>query len=145
MAWWAEEFAAYDIRIKYVSGIKNPRADALSKKLGYKGNKAYNKTPLLRKLEDGSLIFVIRQAAYTAISRENPALADKIKTAYSGDATAQSLLHYFKKSTKGLLLYKKRIYLLQKLQEKLVREQHKLPAYEHQGIAQIYSRISRKY
>ena len=84
----------------------------MSRKPGYKGDKAYNETPFLRKLEDGSLTSVIRQAAYTAISRESPALADEIKAAYAGDATAQSLSHYFKKSAKGLLLYKGRIYLL---------------------------------
>jgi len=88
----------------------------------------------LRKLEDKSLIPIIRQAAYTAISRENPALADKIKAAYISDATAQSLSYYFKKSAEGLLLYEERIYLPQKLREKLICKQHKLLAYKHQKI-----------
>ena len=57
----AEELASYNIIIKHIKGTDNLRADALSRKPGYKDDKIYEKTAILRTLENGDLALAIRE------------------------------------------------------------------------------------
>ena len=70
MARWAEELASFDLIIKYVQKNNNAKADALSKLLGYEGDKIYNKIALLKKLDNGDLIPHIQKTA--AIELKKP-------------------------------------------------------------------------
>jgi len=145
LARWAEELAAYDIRIKHVPGTKNPRADALSRKPGYEANKVYDTQPLLRKLENGDLAPGIRQVAVMTIS--NTTLVQRIKDSYvPGEEAKPELRPYTLTCNKeGLLVHEGRIYIPSKIRNDFIREQHELPAHGHQGITRTYRRIARDY
>ena len=62
--------ASYNIIIKHVKGTNNPRADALSQKPGYKDNKTYKRTAILRTLENRDLALAIREVA--SLKKEKP-------------------------------------------------------------------------
>jgi hypothetical protein len=51
--------------IKHVKGTDNARADALSRKPGYKDDKAYKEVALLKTLANGDLALNIREVVYT--------------------------------------------------------------------------------
>jgi len=92
----------------------------LSKKLGYKEDKTYNKKPLLKLLEDRTFVLEIKQVIYTRMSIKDLVLADKIRDVYTNNPIARLLFYYFKKSNKGILLYKERIYLPQNIRKRFI-------------------------
>ncbi|RDL30190.1 uncharacterized protein BP5553_10468 [Venustampulla echinocandica] len=67
MARWAEELSQFDLRIKHVKGIDNPRADTLSKQPRYEGDKVYKKVAIFREDKDGNLVPNTKEIA--ALSR----------------------------------------------------------------------------
>jgi len=56
-----EILANFDFIIKYVKGTDNPKADALSRKLGYKEDKRYKEAAILKVLENKDLASIIRE------------------------------------------------------------------------------------
>ena len=53
--------------IKYIKGIKNAKANALSRKLGYKRDKTYKEVVLLYTLENRDLVLNIQEVAVTNV------------------------------------------------------------------------------
>ena len=61
LACWAKKLASYNIIIKYIKEVDNPRADALSQKPRYKEDKEYKKVSILRTLENEDLALGIQE------------------------------------------------------------------------------------
>jgi hypothetical protein len=144
---WAETLATYNFRISYVKGTENARADALSRKPEYLTNKTHESRAIL-KGEGEDLVFNKQQLAATS-TIEGDEWTDKIKRKYAEDAMAKDQLGKpsgeFTKTTQGILLFQRRVYVPSGLRKELVTHEHGLPAHGHQGIRKTLDRLSRVY
>ncbi|CAG8982228.1 hypothetical protein HYALB_00013966 [Hymenoscyphus albidus] len=128
LARWSQTLAGFDIVIRHVSGTSNARADALSRKPGYEGNKEYKKIAILKTLENGDLAPTIHEIAAT--TRESP-WDGKIKAAQAKDEIEET------KNGK--------IWVPDSYAKEFIAEYHAAPAHGHQGVRRTLQRIKRNY
>jgi transposase InsO family protein len=137
---WAQELASFDILIKHIPGTENPRADALSRKPGYEGEKEYKRAAILRELKNGDLVPNVRE--FAAIERKiTEPWKERLLRAQK--ATRPMGTQVDKKD--GLVKKERKIWLPESIAEEFVTEQHSLPAHGHQGVRRTHTRISRNY
>ena len=145
---WSEMLANYDIRISYVKGTENVRADALSRKPEYIGNKTTTESRAIFKI-DGEDLVLHQQLAATTLVVTDKAWAERIKEAYDTDAVAKQQLESpqreYGKTAEGLLTFLGRVYVPTTLRRELITEIHSLPGHGHQGVRKTKERIRRNY
>ena len=71
LARWAEELANYNLIIKYIKKTDNAKADALSRKPGYKADKTYKEVAFLHTLKNEDLTPNIREIAAVNITNNS--------------------------------------------------------------------------
>lgn len=154
---WMEVMSAYNFKISYVKGTENARADALSRKPEYVGNKT-NMSHAILKDQDQGLVFnhkelavVSRQNAISPWSQDVIGHGGGIKIAeedkWNGnsrkDWKEQDVLVLDRRT--GLYMYNNRIWVNNRGRETFVKEQHELPAHGHQGVHKTMERIKRTH
>jgi hypothetical protein len=134
--------ANYNIRISYVKGNENARADALSRKPEYTENKTHESHAILRQDGDSLVPNTHQLAATSAI--QDDYVKDKVLASYTQDTTAKRNLEKLEKGftlEDGILHFYKKIYIPTSIAKEFVQEQHELPAHGHQGIAKTFARL----
>ena len=63
LARWAKELSYYNLQIKYIKGVNNSRANALSQLLGYKGGKVYKEIAIFKEDKNGDLVLNTQEIA----------------------------------------------------------------------------------
>ena len=129
--------------IKHVKGTDNARADALSRKPGYKADKAYKEVALLRTLENGDLAPNIREIA--AVNITNNSWFDKLTKVQEKNKAAQEKLPLILNDKLYRRETDRKVWIPEEIFKEYITEQHRLPAHKHQEIRRTYQRIARDY
>lgn len=160
---WALHLADYNFKIQHISGAKNPRADALSRRADYQ---KLSPTPsaiikpeqlilapttlnLASTLDFSSAIPLSQdlmedlKKAYT----KDPFTLDTINTLTSNQLDKPDKLKHFSISDSGLLLFNNLIYLPRdkNIQHAIFQQHHDNPLAGHGGEDKTFSLITRKY
>ena len=145
---WSEELSSFNFEIHYRKGSENAKADALSRRPDYMGNKPKTISSILEQHQDGKLTYNHRLLAATLVIGNNE-LEERIKMAYQKDSHASRVLEEpiagFTQSETGLVLFQGRIYVPESVRNEVIRIHHDEPTAGHRGIYKTTEAIGQNY
>jgi hypothetical protein len=138
---WAEFLSEFDLKIVYIKGSENGRADALSRREDHQQQMTPEALSIFRQDQDGNLQQASRQLGATYRIRENDNWIKELRKAQQKEKPTGK---DFRQQGR-FIEYRQRIYVPKELQQELVKRIHEAPAHGHQGIARTYQRIRQNY
>jgi transposase InsO family protein len=145
---WSETLSQYDFKIIHCKGSENGQADALSRRPDYEIRGKTIEPAILRKTEDGSIIYNHHILAATMEVIEDPIIT-KLIEATKSDKTIQEMIKVdndnITTDDNGLVYFRGLIYVPKTLREEIIKLHHDTPLYGHMGTEKTIEQISRNY
>ena len=134
---WVEFLAPYDIKINYIKGSENARADALSRRPDYDQEIPANMQAIFQGQPDGAL-------EITRNIRSTFKMSSDSKDLRQAQARDQQEGKKFSQHA-GWTTYNGKIYLPEEIRTQIVKEIHETPTGGHQGVFKTHARLTRYY
>jgi len=145
---WSETLSQYDFKIIHCKGSENGQADALSRRPDYEIQGKTIEPAILRKTEDGSIIYNHHILAATVEVIEDPIIT-KLMEATKSDETIQEMIKVnndkITTDDTGLVYFYGLIYVPKNLREEIIKLHHNTPLYGHRGAEKTIEQVSRNY
>jgi hypothetical protein len=151
---WSELINSHDYTLIHRPGIKNKRADALSRRPDYIPSGHKQQTPPLLKPK----VFHLMATQISITPPQRLTMEEKIKLFYNKDPKTVKLLadlkdpntealSHYTLDPSGLILYRDLVYVpnVKALINELLHEHHNSPMAGHFGIQKTYEAVARSY
>jgi hypothetical protein len=144
---WLETLSQYDFKIIHCKGSENGQANALSQRPNYEIQGKTIKPVILKKAENGSIIYNHHILAATTEIVQDPIITKLIKTTKS-DQTIQEIIKFNNNNDKittnntGLVYFYGLIYVPRDLWDKIIKLHHATPLYGYMGTEKTMEYIS---
>ena len=136
---WVEFLSEFDIKINYIKGKENARADALSRRPDHDQEVPAETQAVFTTNKDGTLENTRTvQAAYRVTQDDKD-----LRQAQQDDPANQEDTRISQHA--GWTLYNGKLYVPEALREQIVRDIHEAPVGGHQGVSKTYERLQRLY
>jgi transposase InsO family protein len=145
---WSETLSQYDFKIIHCKGSENGQADALSRRPDYEIQGKTVEPAILKKAENGSIIYNHHTLAATTEIIQHP-IVTRLIEATRIDPTIQEIIkdHNDKITidNTGLVYFHGLIYVPRDLRDEIIKLHHDTPLYGHMGTEKTMEHVSRNY
>lgn len=145
---WSEVLSQYDFKIVHCKGTENSQADALSRRPDYELKDKIIEPAILKKAEDGSIVYNKQQLAAT-IHIQDDMIAKIIKETKTDQWIQEMLEHSdsgrLTSDEDGIVYLHGLIYVPEVLRDEIIQMHHDVPLRGHFGTEKVMEQISRNY
>jgi hypothetical protein len=144
---WSETLSQYNFKIIHYKGSKNGQANTLSQRPDYKIQEKTVEPAILKKAENGSIIYNHHILAATTEIIQDPIITKLIETTKS-DQSIQEMIKFDNNNDKittdntGLVYFYGLIYVPRDLRDKVIKLHHNTPLYGHMGAEKTIEHVS---
>ena len=132
-----EFLSEFDIKISYIKGTENARADAPSRRPNYEQTIPAQTQAVFRQTADGTMEVTRRLRATSRVKGDHQELR---RAQQNDDVEGEEITHHA-----GWTLYNGKLYVPEGLRERTVRDIHEGPSGGHQGVFKTHERVNRLY